>query len=294
MSSIIEAYGTIEDRRHLVGGDTRLVLVVDGARASLSATTQLSVTVVHAPSAVTVTAGTVTTITTGEYGSFITGADAGAIGILTATWNITDDSGNTHVFTANQDVVSDHLYTLEQARQFGPAKMTSSKVSDEKMTRARFHVTRFFEDYANVSFVQRYEEFILSGDGSNWLNVPVNLLASCSTVSIGTTAFTAGQLASVTAYDYGRLYYSGGWDKGYNNIQVGVVHGYSETPPEIRHAALRMTQFALSQGASTDRAIVLTDETGTYRLAVPNMTDRPTGLPEVDMALNKYREPQVY
>jgi hypothetical protein len=294
MSALWEGYATIEDRRQNVGADTRIILSKDGTRTNVTSTGDLSVTVVHAPSQATVTVGAITAIDTGQYGGFITGPHAGAIGVLTATWNVTDTGGSVHVFTEKQHVVSDYLYTLEQARQFGPAKMASSKVSAEKLTRARYLATRYFEDYANVSFVQRYEEFTRSGNGSNWLDIPVNLIQSVSTVSIGTTAFTAGQLANVTAYDYGRLYYSGGWDSGYQNVTVGVVHGYAEVPPEIRHASLRLTQSLLGAGAATDRTIVLTDDQGTHRLAVPNMTDRPTGIPEVDHVLNRFREPEVW
>lgn len=297
MSDIIEAFPTFEDRQAGVGQDVRLILTVNGAKANVTDTTNVGLTITYAPGATTVTAGTITSITTGEYASFIQGTSASEVGRLDCTWNVTDTGGNTHVFTSEVAVTGPPLYTLYELRQFGPGKMTSSKFSDEKVTRIRHAVTHMFEEYANVSFVKRYSEFTLDGNGSAELEIPVSKIISAETVSVaddGTfTAFTSSQMAEVTAYEWGRLYYASGWDVGQANIKVGVTHGYAVPPPDIREAALRYTQWLFSPGGATDRAIVLTDETGTYRLSVPNMSNRPTGIPEVDAALNRYREPVV-
>ena len=62
-------------------------------------------------------------------------------------------------------------------------------------------------------------------------------------------------------------------------------------PNALKKKVLFPLATALLVGSDIlDRSITATDETGTYRLAVPNaFKDNPTGIPFVDSILNSYR-----
>ena len=205
------------------------------------------------------------------------------------TWTPQDSQYAT--FIDEIDVVGHRLFTLGEARAFQDglvADTTTYPVAD--LDKARTDIEDLFEKICRVSFIPRYSRQTLDGDGrkSLFLNRP-----KVSAI----TAVTEDAVALVIADDV--IFYSDGtiskpssgtWSSGdRQNIVVDYEHGFSSPPSAIARAGKTLLLSLLAGSDVLDRAIVHTDETGTYRLSVPDDKKRPTGIPEVDSVLAQYR-----
>lgn len=84
------------------------------------------------------------------------------------------------------------------------------------------------------------------------------------------------------------------WARGFANIVVSYVGGYSATPPgDIKEAALQATRARLlstnSRAGQSQRRRTLTTEAGTFELSRAG-GDEPTGFPEVDAVIIGWRD----
>lgn len=292
MADFVEAYPGNEEPLIGVTTDLRCNVSVNGVLTAPSSFVA-SVTSLRTGASVTVGA-TSTSSTVGELilampASSLTQAD-----VFTATWNVTTASGG-HEFIFDYDVRPNPIYTLAELREFGVKKMTDGKFPDEQIVRVRKLVTEMFEEYCNVAFVPRYEEFIMDGPDAGGfrqflLFVPTTRITAVPKVVINGTALTATELADLEITQGGAVYNPSGWTMDIQSITIGVVHGWGSAPREIRRAALSYTQHLITPGKITERAIILTDETGTWRLQQSRVPDRPTGFPDIDFALTQHRE----
>ena len=86
--------------------------------------------------------------------------------------------------------------------------------------------------------------------------------------------------------------YDFGYDSPGNNIRIAGTAGItSVAPDDIAWAARTITrQYVIDLLSRVDdRAVLMTNELGTIRLAQPG-TKQPTGLPQVDVVLNRRRQ----
>lgn len=273
--------------------DLRFNLLVNGERTS-TATSGFAVSIFDANGS-TVSAGSVTSLgEPGQFGVKLTGSDIGTETVLTSNITYTDSNSDVHTFTFKYDVVGSHLFSIYDVRDWGGKKMTAVKTTDEEITRIRAAVTSYFEEYCNIPLVRRYREFQIDGSGENTLTYPCNGVVSVSTASVGGTAFTADELSDLDVYEWGEIWNPSGWQSGHLNVRLGVIAGPSQPNPAIKRAALIYFKHLITPGNVTDRSLILTDETGTWRIATPGRGNRPTGFPEVDFILNQERLPSIY
>lgn len=295
MTAFVELIQATPELQKGVTQDIRFNLVVNGVKADVTtAATDISVVVIDDVTESTVTTGTPTKIDEGDYAVSIEGALLGTETALSTTINVTTTDGNSHVFEQSYDVVGSQLFSIYEIRDGGAGKLTAAKFSDEKVIRARALITEFFEYYCNTSFIRRYSTLTVDGSGTLDLDLPIHNLREVRTCSIDDTALSTASIAALEVYEHGLVYNESGWSLGRRNVDIGVVAGLDRAPWDIRSAAIEYARHVLSPGAVTDRAMIMTDETGTYRLSIAGSADRPTGFPAIDFVLNQYREPGVW
>lgn len=292
MTDFVEVLQSHPDLLKAVTQDVRFNFLVNGVKTTQS-TSLFGVTLVDS-GGTTVSAGAVTELTTGEYAVQVAGSVISTETVLTATINVTTTGSLTHVFTHLYDVVGSQLFTIWELRTTNASKFTAAKFPDEEVTRARALITEFFEAYCNTSFVRRYRDITVDGPGVTEVNLPVNNLQSVIRGTDDGTALTTAEITDLDIYPYGLINNDNGWSSARQGLVLGVVAGFTKPPLDIRRAALIYARHVLSPGNVTDRAMIFTDETGTWRLAQAGKGDRPTGFPEVDFVLNQYREVGIW
>lgn len=282
----------LQESPHLekkVTQDVKWTMTLDGAKSSTD-TTAWSATAVNA-AGTTVSLGTITSSTAGEFTAQVAGSAISTETTLTVTLAVTV-SGAQSTFVREYPVLGSQIFSLYEFRNAGAGKFTSAKFSDDTVKRHRALVTDFFEDYCNRHFVRRYKEITVDGNGKTRLSVPVNDLQSVQSITMDGTALTTTQLADVKVYEWGELYYESGWNFDERNVTIGYIAG-GGVPYDIKRSAIEYTKWLVSPGNTTDRAMILTDENGTYRLSQASM-NRPTGFPSIDHALNLYRQVGIW
>lgn len=192
---------------------------------------------------------------------------------------------------AYAEVVGQHLFTEAEARAFRNAKLAdATKYPDALLVDAREEITEFFERYCGVSFVPRFERIVLDGSGRETMWLPTSRLLTVLTAEVDGTALTPA--TDLEVYGSGRVVRPGGtFPVDERNVVFEYEHGWERPPGRVVRAALVYLQQLLIDQGLLDRTVSHTDETGTYRLSVPDEAHkRPTGVPFVDSILNEYTE----
>lgn len=271
-----------------VGADLRLQVAVDGA---LAAATSVSVAV-SGYELGTVSTGSVVALSTGDYAAPVAASALSEIDELTATWTVVT-ADDTHSFEATYKVVSDVLFTIEQVRSLDTRRLTPAKLSTRSALELRQIAVETFEDYLGFRIGRQYERVTLGGNGSTVVDLPRYHCKDIASVTIDGTAITV-TADSVQVEPWGELWYDGGFAATRRrNVVVGLEHGLDPIPAQLRRAGLEFLKGALTPSETNERAIIVTDETGTYRLQQPDNKDRPTGMPAVDSVLSRLRLPAI-
>ena len=304
MADFIEAYPGNEELLVGLSTDLRLNYSVNGV---LTDPDSFDVAVTSLRNDALVVVGSTSTVDTGQLIVDIPNTSLTEVDVFSAVWDATSTASG-YQFIFDYDVRSQPLYTLAEIRDFGVQKLTAAKFPDEEVVRMRKLVTDMFEDYCNVGFSPAYTEFTMDGPdggaqtpfnltggsfGRFLLFPPATLLTSVAKVVINGTAFTAPELADLQITEGGAIYNPSGWTYDVESIVIGVEHGHTFPPRDVRRAAMTYTQHLLTPGKITERAIILTDETGTWRLQSAKVPDRPTGFPDIDFILAQNRETVV-
>lgn len=216
-----------------------------------------------------------------------------AVKTLTIAWTGTW-SGAVQSITTYAEIVGGHLFTLAEARAYDKAVLTSTTTyPDAAIRETRAGITDLFEQVTGVSFIPRYGRTTLDGSGYElWL--PHRQIRTLLSGSVDAVALTAPQIAEIELYEYGRLYWTGGWaSTTRRNVTVAYEHGYQAVPWDIHLAALTFLRYVLVSSDISDRTISFTNELGSFRQAVPG-TKYPTGIPMVDAALSRYTSTMVF
>jgi hypothetical protein len=199
----------------------------------------------------------------------------------------------THTFEASYLVVSDVLFTLEQVRSLDTGRLTPAKLSDRSALELRQIAVETFQDFLGFHIGARYERVVVGGSGFTTVVLPRYHCSAVRSLSIDGAAVTFDE-DSVQVEDWGELWYDGGFPTTRRrNVTVGLEHGLDPVPHRLRRAGLDFLKGALSPSETNERAIIVTDETGTYRLQQPDNRDRPTGIPQVDSVLSRLRLPGI-
>lgn len=207
------------------------------------------------------------------------------LNFLTLDWTAMFDS-ITQTIRTQAEVVGGFLFSIADARA---AKLSdTAKYPTKTIVDVREEVSAFFADYCLVSFAPRFARVTVDGSGLTDMYVPNRYLSRILSVTVAGTAATT---ADVVPYNDGLLYRPSGWPAGRKNVVVEYEHGYDKTPGRVSRAALQYAQTLLVGTDIKERATMHTDETGSYRLSIPDaMRRHPTGVPLIDAILNEFAE----
>jgi hypothetical protein len=286
----------VADQRILQGtAATLAVTLTDQNGIAADAAGVLTVRVQKADGTDILAAGTATTDATGpgNYTVALTAAQTTSLDMLTATWT---DAGDTSVTTTRHEIVGGYYVSIAAIRALKNLDDTS-KFTDAELVAARWWFEDLVEQYTATAFVPRYGRLWMSGTLTASLLPPVGPLRSLRSARSYTdatnyTAFSASELADVHVEPWS-LYRRtlGAWPYGTTNLLLEVEYGHDRPTADIREAALIAIRSHLLNDQTGRPMLSVSDgEGGTTRFATPG-ADRPTGIPDVDSVLNRYRMP---
>lgn len=212
----------------------------------------------------------------------LTAADTALLDTLTATW----ESATKGTLTMRVEVAGGFLFTIAEFRALGTAYANTTNYPTAAVTSMRTTVEQALEDACAVAFVPRYELESFSGGGATTTILRWPRVTAVRSVTIDDAAVTP--VSSVVGLREGIAYYSSGWTAGYGNVQIGYEHGWASPPMRIKRAALLLAKRWITPSAVDDRAINMTNETGTYAIMQAGVRGHMFDLPEVVAAVDQY------
>lgn len=192
------------------------------------------------------------------------------------------------------ELVGGFLFTIPDVRAFDPALADETTYPDARIIQARGHVEDVFEHQrtTGMAFRPRGRRVDVDGTGTRGLFLPDTHLRLVRAVTMDGTAFTSGELADVAVYPHGEIVRAtlGTFTAGIRNVQVLYEFGEGAVPGDVWQAALKLARYALAPGPmdGDGRATAQFNEFGGFRLTIAGR-DGPTGLPDVDAVLDRYR-----
>jgi hypothetical protein len=241
-----------------------------------------------------VTAGAVTDETAAGTWSVTVPASAnGLLDTLTVDWAALVN-GESQEYIDTVEVAGGTLFTLAEFRALGSAYANTTNYPDSKVVDARTEAEQELEGACGIPFVPRYARETISGEGATVLRIgawfggrlhdgtPVHSVLRSATVD--GTALTVGDVT----LDGGGLYYPGGWTRGYRNITVVYEYGAAYVPNPVKRAGLLLAKQKLTPGAADDRAINMSNDTGTYALMQAGVRGHQFSIPFVQAVADAY------
>jgi hypothetical protein len=243
----------------------------------------VTIGITRADGTVLVAAGTATTGTGTAARTFnLTTAHTALLDRLTVTWSSTGKG----VLMSVVEIVGGFLFTIAQFRALGPAYANVTNYPTATVTDMRITVEQALEDACDVAFVPRYYRETFNGTGTTTVLLRWPKIRTVRSASLDDTDITP--LSSVVAVRDGIGYLSTGWTGGYGNVTVAYEHGWDTPPARIKRAALLLAKRWITPSAVDDRAINMTNETGTYAIMQAGVRGHLFDLPEVVAAVDQY------
>ena len=272
---------------HVVAGSDfdLLLYVYDGAEdlAAADATPTVAIT---KPDGTAVTPGAVSTPSTGLYKTKV-GALA-QVTRLRVEWTYVLNSYTTKL-VEYVDVDGAYLFHLSDLRAL-PELSDATRYPLIALNKARDEVTTYINDFCQTAFVPTYGRDVRDGQSRN--KMAVDLWPATSIISVTVDGVAEDTTGWTIARD-GLIRAESTWTD-FNvvgqNVVIEYVYGHTPTPADLKHAALKMSSYWLMSNESSipDRARMMTTSWGTFQLSTASM-DFPTGIPEVDSVLGRYR-----
>lgn len=230
-----------------------------------------------------VTTGSVTNPSTGTYRATLDGQSD--LTVLTATWSGTYSSDSVTIVT-EYEVVGNFLFPLADLS----AESGLSSTSDERLQEARLSITDEFGEWCGVDFIPRPQKETLSGKGSPWLQLSHPKATKLIRVEIDGTSES---VSNFHLYEHGRLErdnYSI-FPHDQRNVVVYYEAGFDRPPADVARAGVKAAAYQINGDSTTisPRAMGFSNDFGNIRFA----GYKPTGLPDVDAVLRKYRIPTL-
>lgn len=202
-------------------------------------------------------------------------------------------SGLAQSMTTYVDVVGGRIFGLAELRASDPDISNSTTYPTAKLSEIRDEVEAEFERITHVSFVPAYRRVTVDGTGTMHQNLPDRYIRKILSVSVDGTAYTTGQLTTITGTEFGQAFDSSGnvFQVGSRNVVIEYEYGLDAPPADVRRAALTRARVRLTSLRSgvPDRATSFSAaEGGTYALSTPGRAGAKTGIPDVDVVLADY------
>ncbi|MBX6388251.1 MAG: hypothetical protein IRZ08_04480 [Frankia sp.] len=210
---------------------------------------------------------------------------------------ITTTSATVGEATLKVPVVGAELFGIGEARRFGDGALADPiRYPDEALIELRARIREAFTVITGQRFVPELVTVTLAAYGGQALLLPdvrvSRIVAVAERYGATWTELSADDLATLVLADSGMILRTAGtWPQGSHAVRLAYECGWPQPPLEIRRAALRLAtsyQGLLSSNLP-DRALSMSDELGTFRLATPGVGGSWFGLPEVDAVLDRYR-----
>lgn len=274
--------------RAVVGNTTRLVLGTVGideeTLADATAGVSVSVTRADGTALTTITAASPTSPGSGLYNiDFDADVHLTRTDVLdcVATYEV---SGAARREAFQVRVVGGRFFDLRSLRAMQGLTSTS-QFSTEDLAAARDVAEEFVEDFTGQAWVPRADVLTVS-DTLTSLFLPYLPVRSLVRLEVDGTAAVA---ADATVHPSGRLELPEGVSAS-DDVVVEYEHGESTPPADLAQAAKRLARHILFSGDSSipDRARMMVTDWGTFALDIAS-EEKPTGLPEVDSVLRRYR-----
>lgn len=192
------------------------------------------------------------------------------------------------------------LFTIAEARAFDKLQLASESVyPDAAITAEAVRISEMFTRICGVAFEPTNQVDTLNGNGLDTIlvdRIPVISVSLAETRSgITWTELTVDELADLIVDPSGQIIREtlGSWPSGRRNVRITYSHGYATVPADIKRAALKVCVDSTAGLVPTNmpsRAMSMSDEFGTFRLATPGIGSSITGIPEVDVVLNQMRD----
>jgi hypothetical protein len=201
---------------------------------------------------------------------------------LTVTWTSTLKG----TITSTVEVVGGFLFSIAEFRSLGSAYANTTNYPTATVADMRTTVEQALEDACSVAFVPRYSMETVNGVYGGLLSLRWARVRSIRTVTVDDVA---GTPADYVALREGMVYASSTWwTAGYGNVTVGYEHGYDSPPMRIKRAALILAKRWITPGSADDRAINVTNDSGTYALFQAGVRGHLFDVPEVQAAVDQY------
>lgn len=212
---------------------------------------------------------------------------------LSITWT-GDFSAVQQSVVTYAEIVGNHLFSVADARNFRPQGSvplglmnSETKYPTASIIDHREEITDLFTVLLGYSPVERSHFDVYSGTGRDFLYVK-KYITKINRIDVDGTTIND----TITFGKYGRLHREDDlWPLGEANITAQYEAGLQNTPGPIQRAALVLLHNLMIGSDIMDRTITHTDETGTYRLSVPDRhRNRNTGIPYVDSVIANYAD----
>lgn len=215
---------------------------------------------------------------------------------LTAVWT---DSTDATTWTTHHEVVGGFYASVAEIRLRDPNLNDAGKYPTSTIRAVMEEIETAFENECGRAFVPRYARERLSGTSRDRLlldNVDVRTIRSIRDYSDYQTytGLTVAELAAVDWYPSGALVRIDGawWYGGTGNYIVEYEHGMDRPPADVKAAAIRWLRATLNANKTgiPDRATTFSVEAGgSYSLLTPGRNGAVTGIPDVDLVIERYR-----
>lgn len=165
---------------------------------------------------------------------------------------------------------------LDSATQFAPADLAAARDIAEE----------FVEDFTAQAWVPRVDVVRINTTSSGYF-LPYLPVRSLVRLLVDDVALVA---ADASVDQSGRLTLPDGASAPSTDMLVEFEHGEAVPPSDLAQATKRLARHILFSGDSSipDRARMMVTDWGTFALDIAS-EEKPTGLPEVDSVLRRYR-----
>jgi hypothetical protein len=220
------------------------------------------------------------------------------LNVLTLSWAGTF-TGTPVTLESTVEIVGGFYFSIAELRAFDAAFANLTKYPTESLVNTRAFVEAEFEDICGRAFVPRFyrETGIVADNDSGylWTEKPEIITITKLVVdSVDQTGWVTANYFKKDKYSPRVLHVSDAAWATMSAIDVTAEYEYGMTqvPLPIKQKALKRAKSVLLGQNSTidERALTMSlPDIGTVNLATPGLRGSETGIPDIDVVLNRYK-----
>lgn len=172
---------------------------------------------------------------TAEFGYTLLAAWLATLDLIAITWTRTDTGG---IVTDRVEIVGGQLFTINDMRTFDDGAFAdTTDFTNDDIADVRRDVTDYLEQATGQSWIPRFADLTLSGDGSDEIRVPHHHISTVLAAWIADTALTAAELADLTIDGRCIVRDSSYWTSGRRNVRIQYEYGRPYLDNGVSHIA---------------------------------------------------------